>query len=209
MSGPKGRGLPEWHSFQYIYSKPIAMRILTKEQQKLIIEFIDADILADELEEALGPISLDTSSLLMALMESAIASGKAEEADAAIGIAYGFKNDKAFGKRAVLPLLALLAMEGHYRHEDITSILQRIKDSRAVGELYDAALIYHSYLAYDDTSALARKCTWALADIGNEAAYRKLQLLASNPNAHLAGYAQKRIHSWENEQDRKAFHFLP
>jgi hypothetical protein len=185
------------------------MRILTEEQQKLIIGFIDADILADELQESLGPIPLDTPSLLITLMESAIASGKAEDADEAIGIAYGFRSDKAFGKQAVLPLLALLEMEGHYRHEDITSILQSIKDSRAVDGLYDAALRYHSYLSHDDTSALARKCTWALADIGNEPAYRKLQLLASNPNIYLAGCAQKRIDSWEKEQNRKAFHFLP
>lgn len=185
------------------------MRILTKEQQKLIIEFIDADTLADELEQALGPTPFDTPSLLIALMESAIASGKAEEADTAIGIAYGFKNDKAFGKRAVLPLLALLKMDGHYNHEGIIGILQRIKDARAVEGIYNASLLYHSYLAYDDTSGLARKCTWALADIGNEEAYEKLRLLAANPNVHVAGYAQKRLDSWEKEQSRKAFHFLP
>ena len=185
------------------------MRILTKEQQKRIIEFIDADILANELEEALGPISLDTPSLLIALMESAVASGKAEEADAAIGIANGFKNDKSFGKQVVPSLLALLKMDAHYNHEDIIGILQRIKDTRAVEGIYNASLLYHSYLAYDETSGLARKCTWALADIGNEEAYEKLKLLAANPNVHIAGYAQKRLDLWEKEQGRKAFQFIP
>ena len=183
------------------------MRILTNEQQKLIIEFIDGDILADELTESLGSIQLDTPSLLIALFESAVASEKAEEADEAIGIANGFKNDKAFGKRAVPWLLALLAMPGHYYHEDIIGILQRIKDARGVDAIYDAALEYYSYLAHDEYSGLARKSTWALADIGNEAAHRKLQLLAAHPNFHVAGYAQKRIESWEEEQGRKAFHF--
>ncbi|MBD2721815.1 HEAT repeat domain-containing protein [Hymenobacter armeniacus] len=185
------------------------MRILTKEQQKLIIEFIDADILADKLEQALGPVPFDTPNLLITLMESAIASGKAKEADAAIGIANGLKNDRGFGKRAVPSLLALLEMDGHYNHEGIIGILQRIKDARAVEGIYKASLLYHSYLAYDDTSGLARKCTWALADIGNEEAYEKLKLLAANPNAHVAGYAQKRLDSREKEQGRKAFHFLP
>jgi hypothetical protein len=185
------------------------MRILTREQQKLIIEFIDGDILADELEQALGTIPLDTPSLLIALMESAIASGKAEEADEAVGIGNGFKNDKDFGKRAVPSLLALLEMDGHYNHEGIIGILQRIKDARAVEGIYNASLLYHSYLAHDDTSGLARKCTWALAYIGNEEAYEKLEFLVANPNAHLAGYAQKRLDSWEKEQGRKAFQFLP
>ena len=185
------------------------MRILTQEQQKLILEFIEGDILADKLEQALGPIPLDIPNLLIALFESAVASEKAEEASEAIGIANGFKNDKAFGKRATPWLLNLLAMPGHYYHEDIIGILQRIKDARAVEGIYNASLLYHSYLAYDDTSGLARKCTWALADIGNEEAYEKLKLLAANPNAHVAGYAQKRLDSWEKEQGRKAFHFLP
>ena len=185
------------------------MRVLTKEQQKLILEFIDADTLADELEKALGPIPLDTPSLLVALMESAIASGKVEEADAAIGIANGFKNDKSFGKRAVPSLLALLEMDGHYNHEGIIGILQRIKDFRAVEGIYNASLLYHSYLGYDETSGLARKCTWALADIGNKEAYEKLKLLAANSNIHVAGYAQKRLDSWDKEQGRRAFYFLP
>ncbi|MFD2720948.1 HEAT repeat domain-containing protein [Hymenobacter monticola] len=185
------------------------MRILTKEQQKLVLEFIEGNILSDELEVALGPIPLDTPSLLIALFESAVASEKAEEADEAIGIANGFKSDKDFGKRAVPWLLALLAMPGHYYHEDIIGILQRIKDARAVDAVYEAALEYHSYLEYDEYSGLARKCTWALADIGNEEAYAKLKLLAANSNLYVAGYAQKRLDSWVKEQGRKAFHFLP
>lgn len=185
------------------------MKILTQEQQNLILEFIEGDIPADKLEEVLGLTRTDTPSLLIALMESAVACGKAEEADAAIGIAYGFKNSKDFGKRAIPSLLALLKMEVDYRHEDIIGILQHIKDAGTVDGLYDAALIYHSYLAYDEDSGLARKCTWALADIGNDAAYHKLQLLVSNSNIHIAGYAQKRIDSWEKEQNRKAFHYFP
>jgi hypothetical protein len=185
------------------------MRILTKGQQKLILEFIDGDILTDELTESLGPVPLDTPSLLIALFESAVASEKAEEANEAIGIANGFKNDKAFGKQVVPWLLALLAMPGHYYHEDIIGILQRIKDARSVDAIYEATLEYHSYLEYDEFSGLARKCTWALADIGNKEAYEKLKLLAANSNTHVAGYAQKRLDSWEKEQGRKAFHFLP
>lgn len=45
--------------------------------------------------------------------------------------------------------------------------------------------------------------------IRNEEAHKKLKLLAANPNVYVAGYAQKRLDSWEKEQGRKAFHFLP
>lgn len=185
------------------------MRILTNQQQKLIFGFIDGDIRADELYTALGPIPIDIPSLLLSLLESAVASEKPEEASEAIGIANSFKNHKDFGNQAVPWLLALLAMTGHYYHEDIVGILQRIKDVRSVEVLYETALCYHTHLEYDEDSDLARKCTWALADVGNEAAYRKLQLLTASPNVHIVGYAQKRIDSWEKEQGRKAFRFLP
>jgi hypothetical protein len=185
------------------------MRILTEEQRQLISQFIDGDILADELIESLGPTPLDIPSLLIALLESAVASGNAEEAEGAFALIYSFKNDKAFRKQAVPLLISLLQMEGHYRHEDIVSVLQRAKDARAVNAIYDTTLSTYEYLNYDDSFALARKCTWALADTGNEEAYQKLQLLAANSNAQIAGYARKRIELWEKEQDRKAFRFLP
>jgi hypothetical protein len=58
-------------------------------------------------------------------------------------------------------------------------------------------------LHYDEFFNVARKCTWALADIGTPEAHAKLQLLAKNENPMIAQYAQKRLDGWEREMSRK------
>lgn len=98
-----------------------------------------------------------------------------------------------FDAELVPVLLDLLERNFHTRHEDIISTLQELKDPRAVDVLCRAALVSHSYLDYDENFGLARKCTWALADIGTPEARSKLETF----------YAQKRIDQWENELSRK------
>jgi len=77
-------------------------------------------------------------------------------------------------------LIELLEMPWHNRHEDIVSSLQQLKDPRAVDPLYRAAIVTHAYLDYDEFFGLARKCTWALADIGTAEAQARLKSLALN-----------------------------
>ena len=100
-------------------------------------------------------------------------------------------------------LIELLSTKGHRKHEDIVSALQRLKDPRAVDSLYRAALVSHAYLDYDEFFGLARKCTWALADIGTVEAQSRLKSLAQSENAQIAQYAQKRLDSWQGESARK------
>lgn len=103
----------------------------------------------------------------------------------------------------VSELAELLGEPWHHRHEDIVSILQGLKDPRAVDALYKEAHSEYEYLNYDDCFGLARKCTWALADIGTSEAKAKLQQLAQENNQIVAEYAQKRLNSWEEEKSRK------
>jgi HEAT repeat protein len=100
-------------------------------------------------------------------------------------------------------LIELLGKPWHYCHEDIVSVLQRLKDSRAVDALYEEAHSEYDYLNYDDRYGLARKCTWALADIGTPEAKAKLEQLARESNQLVAEYAQKRLINWEEEKSRK------
>jgi hypothetical protein len=99
--------------------------------------------------------------------------------------------------------LNLLEMPDHFRHEDIVSGLQKLRDPRAINALYRTALTRHSYLDYDEFFGLARKCTWALADIGTPDALAKLKLLATATNPTIAAYAKKRIERWKSELHRK------
>jgi len=100
-------------------------------------------------------------------------------------------------------LATLLLSSNHSRHEDIAHALQVLRYPHAVNALFKAAQMSHDYLNYDDSFGLARKCTWALADIGTPEAFGKLQLLADGDNPTIAGYAQKRLDSWNREKHRK------
>ena len=100
-------------------------------------------------------------------------------------------------------LVDLLVMTWHFRHEDVVLALQELKPSQAVDALYQAALVTHEYLGYDEFFGLSRKCTWALADIGTPEANRALVALTKSENETIAGYAQKRLDNWEQELHRK------
>ena len=96
-----------------------------------------------------------------------------------------------------------LLMDWHTRHEDVASALQQLKDPKTVDALFTAATATHAYLDYDEFFGLARKCTWALADIGTPQAKDHLRTLAKSTNELIAGYAQKRLDRWDAEAPRK------
>jgi len=100
-------------------------------------------------------------------------------------------------------LIRLLDTTCHTRHEDIALALQDLKDSRAIDPLYHAAHASHDYLAFDENFGLARKCTWALADIGTDEAKARLIQISAEPNEVVAAFAQKRLDNWDLELDRK------
>ena len=103
----------------------------------------------------------------------------------------------------VRALIELLGKPWHQRHEDVVGALQELRDPRAVNALYEEAHATYEYLSYDEVFGLARKCTWALADIGTPEAKAKLETLAQEGNELVAGYARKRLDRWESELTRK------
>lgn len=100
-------------------------------------------------------------------------------------------------------LIELLKEDWHYKHEDVVFALQGSRDSRAVEILYETAVKKYNYLSYNNSYALARKCTWALADIGTHGAREKLILLSKIDDEEIANYAKKRLDNWEIEKHRK------
>jgi hypothetical protein len=91
----------------------------------------------------------------------------------------------------------------HELHEDLVGYLQELKDPRTVEPLFQAAHARHAYLDYDEFFGLARKCTWALADIGTPEARARLEDLARSDNDLIAGYARKRLAGWQQELPRE------
>jgi hypothetical protein len=145
------------------------------------------------------PSALSGAKLDVRLLEEAYRQQNADDLEAALTIGSTF----GFSAEHVSLLCHLLFANWHQRHEDIVGALQDLKASEAVDALYRAALEKHEYLAYDQFFGLARKCTWALADIGTSDALAKLRLLAGNENPVIASYAQKRIDRWNRELLRK------
>ena len=98
----------------------------------------------------------------------------------------------------------ILTQSWHNSHETIASYLQQIKSPASITALLEAAQMKFKYLEYDNSEALARKCIWALADIGTDKSKAALENLSGFNESTIAGYAKKRIDNWESELNRKA-----
>jgi hypothetical protein len=173
---------------------------MTGDQQRTVIDFCLHRVGKEALTAALGfDIDADPAAVFR-LLADATASGDADSVECALVIAQGRSGDGD-----VVPLLVeLLRARWHTRHEDVAFWLQQLRDARAIDALAEAALTKHAYLAYDNSYALARKCTWALADIGTAEAQDKLRALAAGADEEIAGYARRRLDRWSDERARKA-----
>jgi hypothetical protein len=138
------------------------------------------------------------NSAAAARLESAIRARNPELAESAIFQAFSVLHP------VHVPALILLA-EGpwHQRHEDVVRAIQQLRSPDAVDALERTAFSVHEYLAYDEDFSLARKCAWALADIGTPEAQHALGRLAACNNSIIASYAQKRLDNWGDELHRK------
>jgi hypothetical protein len=134
------------------------------------------------------------------LLETSIREENEELADVAITTAYKAGPHPLYG-----PLLMILAEASwHYRHEDVVLEIQRLRWPDAVTVLERiASCSPPPYLAWNELLPLARKCTWALADIGTTEARQALKRLATSKNELVAGYAKKRLANWQKELHRK------
>ena len=136
---------------------------------------------------------------ILARLQSACAAEDAVGLEHALNDAYrtGLSEDFA-------PILTKLCRANwHTRHEDVVSALQEIGGTSAIEPLEEAAIVDHPYLAYDEHFALARKATWALADIGGDEAKAALMRIAASTKATKAAFANKRLRNWETEFFRK------
>lgn len=100
-------------------------------------------------------------------------------------------------------LIELLKADFHFKHEDIVRLFQYAKDPKTCQVLKETAFKNFGYLNYDDSFGLARKCTWALADIGTSEAKNFLKEISETANDVISKYAMKRLENWNNELHRK------
>lgn len=102
-------------------------------------------------------------------------------------------------RRATPILCSLLVRDDHKGHDDLADTLQNLRDPRSVECLFDRAHRALPYLDYNESSALARRCVWALHDIGTEEAVAKLEALAKDPREEVSAEAADRLLSLRRE----------
>ena len=95
----------------------------------------------------------------------------------------------------------LLAQPWHQAHEEIVSNFQWKANPLTIESLYQLAL--NAEIERMEYRPIARKCTWALADIGTQEAKAKLEALANLEEERVRGFARKRLANWEAENHRK------
>jgi hypothetical protein len=170
---------------------------LTERQKSVCLNFFLHRVGKDAVNAALGfDIDHDPAAVL-GMLDEAARLDDAGSVECAVAIAWG-----RAGELDVVPtLIDLLRSTRHERHEDVARWLQQLRDPRAIEALYATALSRHEYLEYDNSHALARECTWALADVGTVEAKQRLRSLARSDDPEIAGYAQRRLDSWTEEAD--------
>lgn len=136
---------------------------------------------------------------LIKFFEKAIENKSSAEVEMALTLCFSNAENDYFEKY----LSELLCYDWHFMHEDIVLLLQEIGSIKSVQPLFKASTKKFKYLDYNDSKAFARKCTWALADIGNTEAKEALIKLSTNEDTEIAEYAKKRIENWNREADRK------
>ena len=97
--------------------------------------------------------------------------------------------------------MELFDQDWHQLHEDLALSFQRKKSPLPIDLLYKNA--YREELDIFEYKPLARKCTWALADIGTPEAKAYLNKMANGSDPVVAAMAQKRLDNWERELPRK------
>ncbi|MBL7827254.1 MAG: DUF4291 domain-containing protein [Saprospiraceae bacterium] len=100
----------------------------------------------------------------------------------------------------MLLICQIFESDWHHRQEDLALSFQQAKNPATATALFNMALTNDSS---DGLYALQRKCTWALADIGTEAAKNYLLEIEKSSNQTVAAFATKRLTHWESELSRK------
>jgi hypothetical protein len=101
----------------------------------------------------------------------------------------------------VMMAMDLFEQNWHKLHENLASWFQQKRNPLAIDLLYKTT--FRPDLDIFDYKPLARKCAWALADIGTNEAKEYLQKMSKSGDKIIESFAQKRLDNWTKELSRK------
>ena len=127
------------------------------------------------------PSCIEEGKLALRLLEEAYKGQNNEDLHCALLIGFKF----GFAPEHTEVLCHLVQADWHQNHEDVVSALDDLRDPDAVEAIYHAAQWVPNYLGFDEYRALAVKAIWALGNLGDAKAERKLQTLSHSDNPIL------------------------
>lgn len=160
------------------------------EERKLINDFILDRITENEFKDKFSVDIEEKPDYIKELLISAYNEKNSDDIYFIINLVSYFK---LINETYIEIFCKLLNSHSHYMHEDIARQLQLLKAEKAIEVLYQTALTKFEYLEYDNSYVLARKCMWALGDIGTDKAIEKLRFLANVDDEELREYAMEQF----------------
>ncbi|MDL2260082.1 hypothetical protein LJB99_04340 [Deltaproteobacteria bacterium OttesenSCG-928-K17] len=173
---------------------------MTEDQMELIDQLMGKQLSKEEFAELFFKAEDNRSSFILKLLENAFVRKNSDDVECCMYVAFVFD---LFSLEYIPILSKLLAEDWHIDHEDIATLFQKFRRPETIDVLYKTALRKFKYLDYNDSSALAVKCIWALGDIGTKAAKTKLELLAKSDNEIIRDNAVYQLtglgRTWKDE----------
>ena len=163
---------------------------MIEREKKLILDLVTKGLSEEEFRRHFRPSSKDSRKLTLDLLEESYEGKKPDDVEYALmfGISFG-----GFSPEHLDLLCRLSEADWHYKHEDVVTALDKLRDKRAIETLCHSALKRHEYLNYDDARALAVKAIWALGNLNDPSADEKLKLLATNDDKIVRDEAAKQL----------------
>jgi hypothetical protein len=87
----------------------------------------------------------------------------------------------------------VLPEDWHMEHEDIARTMQDLHDESSIEALCRTVYSKYKYLEYNDSQALARKCIYALGEIGSKKAIQILKDMCNSDDEYLRSTAKHQL----------------
>ncbi len=154
-------------------------------RETLILKIWDNSIPFDIIDEFFGDVTIDKSELIVELLNKALLDKNSKAVD--ILIYSAFKNGVNQSYVEILCKLLDVREPWLYMHEDIATLLEKLKSPESIPYLYRLANDYET----SDIHSISLKAMWALWAIGNFQAEESLSKLCQSSDERKAKTAKQ------------------
>ncbi|MER7519910.1 HEAT repeat domain-containing protein [Streptomyces sp. NPDC126499] len=166
---------------------------MTPEEQDLVmgLVFVPGQGRTRTLDEVLAHFGeSDGSALAFRLLRDAMERRDADDVEMALIVRAAAG---APGEEFLEPLIELFPADWHTRHEDVVSVLGKLRSPRAVPTLALATRWVPEHLDWDENRALAVKAIWALGAVPGPEARKALEDVRDDENEIIRENAVKQL----------------